>query len=246
MMHPFRRSLAILLLTMLLSGLWGCTGSAEAQRYRQGESALASGHLAEAAGYFGALGDYKDSAQQLQTVYDRAMELYEAGAYPEAADTFRALADYDIPEAKDYAAASLALTCLENRDGSGARAALAGGDPGSQPLLQAAARADQLLFPGTPIFRPEYVARELVSGELSAQIRQTSGDAGKLEYLYAMGRQEADRLYQQYREYCRSAFPDTFRDESSNYFSFRADGILCYVSNFHSVAGGMVVLIPAV
>ena len=46
--------------------------------------------------------------------------------------------------------------------------------------------------------------------------------------------------------FCKNTFPDSFRDESENYFSFRADGVLCYVSNFHSVSGGMVILISAV
>lgn len=241
----FRRSLCILLLAILLTGLWGCAATAEETGYRQGRSARASGRFAEAAEHFGSLGAYKDAPQQMQEIYREALALYEKEDYTQAAEVFRVLAEYEIREARDYAAASCALACLENLDGSGSRAALTEGDPDSLPLIQAAARADTLLFPGTSLFRPEYVARELVSGELSAQIRQLSQDAGNPKYLYAMERQAADRVYQQYREYCIAAFPETFRDESEDYFSFRADGILCFVSNFHSVDGGMVILISA-
>lgn len=240
----FRRSICILLLAALLTGLGGCGSSAEEAGYRQGHAALASGELAEAAGHFGALGDYKDASQQMLNIYEKAMALYEQGAYAQAAEVFLVLAGYDVREARDYASASSALACLDALDGPGARAALTEGDPDSQIIRQAAARADALLFPGTAVFRPEYVARELVSGELSAEVRQLSQDAN-LKYLYAMERQEADRLYQQYREYCSAAFSETFQDKSENYFSFRADGVLCYVSNFHDVDGGMVILITA-
>ena len=240
----FRRSLCILLLAALLAGLWGCGLSAEEAGYRQGRSALSSGRLAEAAGFFGPLGEYKDAHRQMQTIYEEALALYETQAYIQAAEAFRVLAEYEIRDARDYAAASHALVCLNALDGSGARAALAEGDPTSQPIRDAAAQADTLLFPGTSVFRPEYAARELMSGELSARIRQEALD-GNLKYLYAMDRRESERLYQQYREYCIAAFPDTFRDESGNYFSFRADGVLCYVSNFHSVDGGVVILISA-
>lgn len=238
-----KRSICILLLAALLTGLWGC-GSAEETGYRQGRAALSSGRLAEAAGRFGSLGDYKDASQQMLTIYEKTMALYEQGAYAQAAEAFRVLAGYQVRDARDYAAASSALACLDILDGPGARAALTESDPGSQIICQAAAKADALLFPGTAVFRPEYAARELVSGELSAEIRQLSQDSG-LKYLYVMDRQEADRLYQQYREFCSAAFPDTFRDESENYFSFRADGALCYVSNFHHIDGGVVIRITA-
>lgn len=240
----FRRSLCILLLTVLLAGLWGCAASPEETGYRQGQSALSSGHLAEAAGHFGALGAYRDAPQKMLDIYAEALALYEQHAYTQAAEVFRVLADHEIRDSRNYAAACGALACLENMDGSGARMALEAGDPDNQLIRSATVRADTLLFPGTCVFRPEYTARELVSGELSPQIREISADTNQ-KYLYAMERREADRLYQQYREYCRAAFPETFRDESENYFSFRADGALCYVSNFHSVDGGMVVLISA-
>lgn len=241
----FRRSVCILLLTLLLAGMWGCANSPDAQNYRRGKSALASNRLAEAAEYFGPLGDYEDCLEQMQAIYDRALALYLAEDYAQAADAFRVLAEYKFRDSRDYAAASRALAHLADLDGVGARAALTEGDPVSQPLVDALARVDQLLFPGTAVFRPEYVARELVSGELSAQVQQIAGDANP-EYLYALERQASDRIYRQYREYCMAAFSDTFRDESENYFSFRADGVLCYVSNFHSVDGGMVILFSAV
>lgn len=240
----FKRTLCILLLASLLAGLYGCAVSAEETGYRQGKSALSSGHLAEAAGHFGALGAYKDAAQQMLDIYEKALALYEQEAYSQAAEIFRVLAEYEIRDARDYAAASRALACLADLDGTGARSALAEGEPGSQPIGHAAARADTLLFPGTCVFRPEYVARELVSGEISAEIRQLS-QVDNHKYLYAMERREAERLYQQYREYCLTAFSETFRDESENYFSFRADGVLCFVSNFHDVDGGVVILITA-
>ena len=73
----FKRFLCALLLSLLSAGLFGCAGSPQEQSYRQGRSALAAGQLAEAAGNFGALGDYKDCPQQLQAVYDLIMdELY--------------------------------------------------------------------------------------------------------------------------------------------------------------------------
>lgn len=239
-----RRILCALLLAALLSGLWGCAVSPEETAYRQGKSALSSGRPAEAAAHFGSVKEYKDSASLLEALYRQALALYDQQSYSQAAQILWVLADFEIGSARDYAAASSALACLEALDGSGARSALAQGDAESQPLRDAARQADALLFPGTAVFRPEYVARELVSGELSAQIRQISQDSNR-KYLYAMAQQEADRLYQQYREYCRSTFPEAFRDESENYFSFRADGILCYVSNFYSVDGGVVILISA-
>lgn len=241
----FRRWICILTLAALLAAVCGCGFSPEAQSYRQGKEALSDGLLAEAARYFGSLGDYEDCREQLQVIFDRALELYRAADYAPAADAFKVLAEYEFPEARNYAAACGALSCLEKLDGSGARAALAQGNPDSRPVKQAAASAEQMLFPGTAIVRPEYAARELASGELSAEIRQTEEGANP-KYLYAMEQQVSDRVYRQYRNYCREAFPDTFRDESENYFSFRADGVLCYVSNFHSVDGGMVILISAV
>lgn len=239
-----RKIICAALLSALLLGLWGCAFSQEARNYQLGQNALDDGRLADAAGYFGGLADYRDSAAQLQDIYARALDLYDAGAYPEAAEVFLALDRYEVGDAADYAAASLALACLDDRDGPGARAALADGDTASAPVRDALATADRLLFPGTSVFRPEYVARELVSGELAAQIREITDDPMSRRYLYAMERQEADRLYQQYREYCMAAFPQSFRDESDRYFSFLADGITCYVSNFHSVDGGVVILIP--
>lgn len=240
-----QRCLCILITTALLAALCGCAVTPEAQSYRRGQTALESGQLAEAAACFGSLGDYKDSPSQLQSVFDRALELYGNGAYAQAGDAFAVLAEYGIPDAGNYAAASQAMACLDALDGSGARAALAEGDGASPVLSPVLVRAEQMLFPGTAIVRPEYAARELVSGELTAKITQTAPGPNP-EYLYAMDEQVADRVYRQYRDYCKEAFPDTFRDESENYFSFRADGVLCYVSNFHSVSGGMVILISAV
>lgn len=243
-MHPIRYAFCILLLAALLSGLPGCATSAEAHIYRQGTTALSSDRLVEAAASFGSLGDYKDSPQLLQDIYLRALDLYKTGTYSQAAEVFRVLAQYQVRDARDYAAASQALACLENRDGPGARAALKDGNAVSKVLSDAIARVEKMLFPGTSIFRPEYVAPELISGELSARIQDLSEDS-RQEYLYVMDRQAGDRVYRQYREYCLQAFQDTFRDESENYFSFRAEGTLCYVSNFHSVDGGIVILIPA-
>ena len=241
----WKRILCILQLITLLAALLGCAASPEAQSYRRGNSALDQGRLAEAAGLFGPLGDYQDSPQKLQEIFDGALSLYTGENYSQAAEIFRALAEFEFPDARDYAAASGALACLENLDGSGARAALADGDPASRSMQQAIARAELMLFPGTAVLRPEFAAPELASGELSAEIRQTAEGANP-EYLYAMDRQVADRVYRQYRDYCKNTFPDSFRDESENYFSFRADGVLCYVSNFHSGSGGMVILISAV
>lgn len=241
----FKRFLCILLPSLLLAGLLGCAGSPEEQSYRQGRSALAADRLAEAAGYFGALGDYKDCPQQLQVIYDRALALYRAEDHPRAAEAFRALAEFEFLDSRDYAAACQALVCLEKLDGCGARAALAEGNTQSPPLSDILARAEQMLFPGTAILRPEYAARELASGEVAAQVRQVE-EGSNPRYLYAMEERAADRVYRQYRDYCKAAFPDSFRDESENYFSFRAEGVLCYVSNFYSVDGGMVILISAV
>lgn len=239
-----RKFICTALLSALLLGLGGCAFSQEARNYQLGKHALDDGRLADAAGYFGELADYRDSSQLLQDIYARALDLYDAGAYPEAAAVFPVLAQYGVGDAEDYAAASLAFACLDDRDGPGARAALAEADTASAPVREALDAADRLLFPGTSVFRPEYVARELVSGELTAGIREISDDPMSRKYLYAMDRQEADRLYQQYREFCMAAFPQSFRDESDRYFSFQADGITCYVSNFHSVDGGVVILIP--
>ena len=241
----FKRFLCALLLSLLSAGLFGCAGSPQEQSYRQGRSALAAGQLAEAAGHFGALGDYKDCPQQLQAVYDQALELYRAEDHLQAAEAFRVLAEFEFLDSRDYAAACQALACLEKLDGCGARAALAEGNIQSPPLSDILARAEQMLFPGTGILRPEYAARELASGEVAAQIRQVAAGSNP-KYLYAMEELAADRVYRQYRDYCKAAFPDSFRDESENYFSFRADGVLCYVSNFYSVDGGMVILISAV
>ncbi len=241
----FRRFAGLALLAFLLTALWGCAASAEEAGYRQGQAAQASGRLPEAAQHFGALGAYKDAPQQLEEIYREALALYEKEDYAQAAEVFHVLAEYGVQDARDYAAASQARACLKDLDGSGARAALAQGDPNSQPIIQSTVQADTLLFPETALFRPEYVARELVSGELSFKIRQLPQDAGNTKYLYAAERQEADRIYRQYREYCIAAFPEAFQDESENYFSFRADGTLCFVSNFHSVDGGMVILICA-
>lgn len=241
----FRRSVYILLLTLLLAGLWGCADSHEAQSYRRGTSALSDGRLAEAADFFGPLGDYPGAPQKMQEIYDKALALYAQETYAQASEVFLALAEYEFPDARDYAAACQALACLERLDGSGARAALMEGSPDSQPLTRALTQAEQMLFPGTSIVRPEYAARELASGEVAAQFRQVA-EGSNPKYLYVMEERAADRVYRQYRDYCKNAFPDSFRDESENYFSFRADGILCYVSNFYSVDGGMVILISAV
>lgn len=243
MMHPFKRAVCILLLAVLLAGLWGCGITTESQSYHRGKTALASGRLAEAAELFGSLADYKDSSQKMQIIYDQALELYQRGDHSQAGAVFQVLAEYEIRDAKNYAAASQALVCLGNLDGSGARAALAKGDTGSLLLRDVLAQADQMLFPGTPIFRPEFTARELVSGEVSVRIHESS-ELSTQEFLYVMDRLASQRIYQQYREYCKNTFPETFRDESENYFSFRADGILCYVSNFYSVDSGLVVSIP--
>lgn len=239
-----RRFLCIFFAAAMLTAAFGCAAAPEDRSYQQGKSALASGRLAEAAEHFGPLGDYRDCRQQLQFIFDRALELYHSEEYTQSAAVFLALAAHEFPEARSYAAACQALACLEVLNGPGARAALAEGDAASQPITEATALADRILFPGTAIVRPEYAARELASGELSAEIKQIAPNPNP-EYLYAMDRQASQRVYQQYRDYCKAAFPDSFRDESENYFSFRAEGVLCYVSNFHSVDAGMVVLISA-
>ena len=243
-MKNIRRLICLFLTVALLAALWGCASGPEGQNYRQGKAALNDGRLAEAAEYFGPLAGYKDSESYLNTIYDRAMACYDAGEYREAAEAFEVLAVYEIGDAQAYAAASGALACLAARDGAGVRAHLAEADQEHPAVAAAQAEADLQLFEGTVVFRPEIVAELLASGQVETDVSDISDDPRSWEYLYTMDRRAAERVYKQYREYCRQAFADTFRDESDNYFSFQVEGATYYVSNFSSVDGGLVIRVP--
>lgn len=239
-----KKFLCLLLIAALLASFCGCASSEVRSSYRLGKAALSAGRLAEAAEHFGAALGYRDSERKLQAVYSGAMDLYDAGDYAAAADAFAVLAQYEIGEAHTYACVSGAYACLNVLDGAGARARLADADPAHGEVAAVLARLDQLLFEDTVLVRPEFAAEALRSGEIELQVSDISQDDRAREYLYTMTSTEAKAVYRQYREYCLAVFGDTFRDESDNYFSFRVDGSTYYVSNFHSVDGGLVILIP--
>ncbi len=238
-----KRTGCLLLSAVLLLCLCGC-GSPESQAYRRGKDALSGGQYVEAAHAFGPLGDYRQSPEFLAQIQTEALAQYNEGNYGAAAPIFEALAQYDAPDARIYAQLSRAYACLDALDGSGARESLSDADPADQRVADALVRLDEYLFPGTPLFRPEAVVEDLKSGRLTPEVTNISQDPYTDAYCYAMTRNQTQRAYDQYRSYCISAFPDSFQEESENYFSFLLQGSTCYVSNFYSTDGGLVIKIP--
>lgn len=244
MNRKVRRLLCALLIGAMLAALCGCASSEEREAYNLGKAALSAGRLADAAEYFSAAGSWKNSDEYLLTIYFEAMNCFEAGEHQTAWEVFRILEPLGIEESGVYAAAAGAYAQLEQLDGAGARESLIGADPTHEAVIAAEAVLDQCLFADTVLIRPEYVVKELRSGEIVPEVSNLSQYDFRDDILYATTRKEAEVIYEQYREYCMAAFPDTFRDESGNYFSIILGDSTFYISNFYNVDGGVVVLIP--
>lgn len=238
------RFLAIALIALLLVSCWGCGSGEDRENYKLGEAALRAGRLADAAGYFGAANGYKDSEEQLLTIYFEAMNLYEAGSCAEAADVFTILSQYEIEESGVYARVCGAYACLDKLDAAGAYALLDGADPAHEEVVAVRALLELVCFADTVLIRPEYVAEELIRGSVVPEVSNVSDIPATDEILYAMTSRDTDSVYAQYREYCMNAFPDSFADESGNYFSFVIGERTYYVTNFYSLDGGMAITIP--
>ncbi len=229
----------LLLVAAVLVCLCGC-GSPESQAYRRGQDALAAGHFADAVHEFAPLGDYKRCPDYLEQIRAEALLQYGEGHYEAAAAIFEALAQYEYPDAQLYARLSHACACLQALDGNGVLESLMGMDPADPRVAGVLA----FLFPDTPLIKPEYVVEDLRIGRLTPAVTNISQDPYLDAFCYPMTRNQTQRAYDQYRCYCISAFPDSFQEESENYFSFLLQGSTCYVSNFYSTDGGLVIKIP--
>lgn len=244
MKNVLRKLTCLLLITVLSAGLFGCASKEVRENYRQGEHALREGRYADAVGYFGPLEGYRKSGQYLTDAYDRAMALYEGGQYRDAAEIFGALAVYEIQDAALYARVTGAYACLYALDAAGAYALLESTDQTHDAVAAAYAALELFCFEDTTLIRPEYVALELAEGRVIPEISNISADRYLDEILYTMNQNATDSVYDQYREYCQAAFPESFTDESESYFTFRIDDATYYVCNHFALYGGLVIKLP--
>lgn len=235
--------LLCLLLAIAVLCLGGCSSEGR-DKYKLGEAAMSAGRYADAAAYFGSADGYRDSEKQLQTIYFEAVNLYEAGSFDQAAEIFEVLAQYEIEESTLYAGISGAHACMNRLDAVGAYAYLESMDAGNDEVAALYSRLNTICFPDIPLIRPEYVVAELLSGEITAEVSNVSESSYTDEIVYTMTSRYTDLAYEQYRAYCMQAFPDSFADESGNYFSIKINDRTCYICNFHSLYGGLVIKIP--
>lgn len=239
-----KKLICLILAIALAAGLAGCASKEVRDAYRMGEAAMNAGRYADAADYFGPLEGYKDSELYLDTIYFEAMNLLEAGTYPEAAGVFEVLARYDIQDAAFFARIAGAYDCLYALDAVGAYALLEGTDRTRPEAAAVYAALELFCFEDTMLIRPEYVAEELVSGKVTPEVTNAAEDPYLDIMVYAMTSHITDSVYTQYREYCMRAFPDSFQEESNNYFTIQIEGQTYYICNFHALYGGLVIKIP--
>lgn len=236
-----RKLLCLLLAAALCAMLFGCGGET-GEQYRLGEAAMDAGRYAEAAGYFGPISDYRSSQKHLGTIYDHAMELYLDGNYREAVEIFSALAPWDIRESEFFAGIAGAMACLEEQDAVGAQALLEVLDPDREESQAVLALIHQRCFEDTLLIRPEYIAKELLGTQ--PEVTNASTDRYMDILVYAMPSHLTTSVYEQYRQYCSQAFPDSFAQESDSYFTVQIQGETYYICNFHSLYGGLAIKIP--
>lgn len=236
-----RKLLCLLLAAALCAFLFGCGGEA-GEQYRLGEAAMDAGRYAEAARYFCALSDYRSSQKHLDTIYDRAMDLYRDGSYREAEEIFSALAPWGIRESEFFAGISGAMARLDERDAVGAQALLEGLDPNREESQAVFTLIRQRCFEDTLLIRPEFIAKELLGS--APEVTNASTDRYLDILVYTMPRHLTASVYEQYRQYCSQAFPDSFAQESDSYFTVQIQGETYYICNFHSLYGGLAIKIP--
>lgn len=239
-----RRIVCLFLAVCLALGLAACASPEVRESYRLGSEAMKEGRYADAAACFGPLEGYRKSEQRLTEIYDRAMALYSEGSFREAAGLFEALAPYAVGDAALYAPLSAARACMGELDAAGAFAALETAEPSAPEVMALLDELEQMCFAGTVLIRPEYVAQELTGGRVVPEISSVSAERHMDEIVYAMSRSATDSVYRQYRDYCRSAFPDSFTDGSESYFTFQIDGTTYYVCNYYALYGGLLIKIP--
>lgn len=236
-----RKLLCLLMVSVLCAMLFGC-GSEAGEQYRLGEAAMDDGRYAEAAGYFGPISDYRSSQKHLDTIYDHAMELYLDSNYREAGEIFSALAPWDIRESGFFESIAGAMACLNERDAVGAQALLEGLDPNREESRAVLALIHQRCFEDTLLIRPEFIAKELLGTQ--PEVTNASTDRYLDILVYTMPGHLTTSVYEQYRQYCSQAFPDSFTQESDSYFTVQIQGETYYICNFHSLYGGLAIKIP--
>lgn len=244
MLTGLKKLLCLLLAAAMLISLSACAAPEVRALYRQGNAAMKEGQYAEAAACFASLENYRDSARLLEEIMVQAQALYDSGEYARAGEIFAALADAGIEDAALYAQLAQAQDCLEALDAAGALAALEGADGSREEVLDLQARIGQMCFADTVLVRPEYVASELADGRIVPEIDDLTKDPHLDEIVYLMSQNAADSVYAQYRDYCLSAFPESFEDGSDSYFTIQLDGATCYVCNYWALYGGLLIKIP--
>ena len=96
-MKNFKRILSIALAALLMLSLTACSAS----DYKAAGALYQAGDYKAAAGKYAALGDYKDSAElAVKSVYDFAVETFQADKYAESIELFLQVEDYQ--DSEDY------------------------------------------------------------------------------------------------------------------------------------------------